>query len=1161
MKRKLNYLIKNGIIFIFFLFVEVCGMSQTMPWTPPNTPATKHHLNVYPGSAMIDSMAILPGDYIGVFYEDSGILYCGGCERWTGNMTTVNAFEDYFWYQGKDGFTEGEAINWKVWRCSTGEIVDMIATFSSGPTTFQSGSWSNINTLIGSHPTALFTITGISTDIQCYGDIGSIDLITTGGTFVYSFLWSNGSVTEDVNDLTPGLYTVSVIDGLYAPPWTYEYTADNHSMLIIPGATISGVQFDHGDYLGTFFIDGNDTICGGFRRWESNQANAITAWGDDSSTPDKDGFYTGETVNFRLWKSATGTIIDITPSFIPSSFGGTYAPNGMSVIDSISCSSNYIAVYDTVLSFTISSPPTELLVNDTSNNINTIGNNNGFIDLSIIGGIPPYSVLWSNGDTTEDLNNLMAGNFIYTVTDSNGCEVIDTVSISQPVNITYYTNGITCGSTCSGEIEIIITGGIEPYNYLWSNNDTTQMLSNLCAGQYDLTVYDSAIPPYDSTFSFNISLVSGFIVSSQLSDFNGYGVSAIGTNDGWIDLTISGGLLPYSLVWSNGEITEDIQNLVAGIYELTITDANLCDTVAIFELSSPPEPILLTGTMESVLCNGNCDGLIEIIASGGIPPLNFNWSNGETTQVIDNLCAGLYIVTVSDIDSSLVVSFEITQPDPISVTSLITNDPASVSIFGSIDITPTGGTPPYSYYWSNGETTEDLSSVTPGQYIVTITDANLCSLLDTFFLTYVTLPDWNFTYSGNSHSINIPATTLLEVNGVPVSDGDFIGVFYDSLGNMACAGYTVWMSSSEILWAYGDNLSTPEPDGFAVSEEFEWIIWDASTETEYSAAASYNTSYPDQELWQVNGESGLDSIQSVTITGTITTTTKSNLPLGMVVLYEPNQGSYYSIDRGLVTDGQYKIEGILPGQYLVYAIPVPGYDYGIPGYFIQRDNWDDATLINANGYTDGIDIVIDPVLPYNTGVGAISGNIYVGNDDSYNPDVFGDEWFAGSIKDDETPARNIPILLYDNNMNALDFRLSNEQGAFEFELLELGTYFVRVEKAGLQADEIEITLTAENPISGGTVFSLESGQVISVSEPFVMGNIIIYPNPFKDEFSIQGLNPNDKIRIFDLLGKEQIFEVSSDLPYILSLKNKKTGLYFIRIESDKAVSFFKAVKQ
>ena len=529
MKRNLNYLIKNGITFILFLFIEICGISQTMPWLPPNTPANQHHINVHPGSAMIDSMAILPGDYIGVFYEANGTLHCGGRERWSGNVTIVNAYKDYYWYQGKDGFYEGETIHWKVWRCSTGEIVDMTATYSSGSSTFQSNSFSHINTLIGSHPAISFTITGVSADILCNGDIGSIDLSTTGGTFVYSYLWSNGAVTEDINNVSSGLYTVSVIDGLYAPPWTNEITGENHVIMIISGVTISDVQFDHGDYLGVFFVDGNDTICGGFRRWESNQANAITAWGDDLSTSVKDGFDTGEPFNFRLWKSATGSIIDITASYLPISFGGTYALNGASVIDSLSGSSNYIAEYDTVLSFTISLPPTELLVNDTSNNINTFGNNNGFIDLSITGGIPPYSILWSNGATTEDLNNLIAGDYIYTVTDSNACEVIDTVFISQPIDVTLINP--TCHNTNDGEINVNTQGNIPPFSLIWSTGQTNSHLTGLTAGDYHLTFTDAI--GNDTSLVVTLIAPLELVVNYAISDYGGYNISTIGANDGW----------------------------------------------------------------------------------------------------------------------------------------------------------------------------------------------------------------------------------------------------------------------------------------------------------------------------------------------------------------------------------------------------------------------------------------------------------------------------------------------------------------------------------------------------------------------------------------------------------------------------------------------------
>jgi hypothetical protein len=640
-------------------------------------------------------------------------------------------------------------------------------------------------------------------------------------------------------------------------------------------------------------------------------------------------------------------------------------------------------------------------------------------------------------------------------------------------------------------------------------------------------------------------------------------------NNGAIDLTPTGGTPSYTFAWSNGATTEDISNLVYGEYIVTITDANLCQLVDSFMVNYSGTYLSFDLLSEPALCYGSSTGSAWVNNIVGVPPYAFTWSNGASTDSIYNIPAGTYLVTVSGGNGDVVSdTVEVLQPDSLQISFVVTPVDPILMTGGFIDATVSGGTTPYSYEWATGHTTEDLSNALYGYYYyLTITDANGCYQTDGTFVDLNLLPNWNFNLSGTSHSIDIPSTALLQINGSSLETFDFIGVFYDSLGSLSCGGYVVWQQNSTTLLAYGDNPITTNPDGFASNEEFEWMVWDATTNTVHPASASYSTSYPNQQYWQAGGQSALDSLQSVTISGTVSTTTKANLPLGMIVLYQPVLNSFYAVDKGLVTNGQWEIGGLLPGDYLVYAIPVPGQDYGIPGYYAQRNNWQNAGLISAYGYTGGIDIVIDPVLPYNTGIGTISGNIYVGSDNSYNPDVFGDEWFPGSTKEGGVPARNIPVLLFNELGGALDFRLSDDQGAFEFGQLELGTYLVRVEKAGLHADTIEITLTAENPVWDELNFSLEEGQIISVQEVFSNTTFSIYPNPVTDQLFIRFKNQQAlgfDVKLFNITGQEQeITELNnsdSGLLKTIDMKRFKPGIYLVEIIDKESKFFHKIIK-
>ncbi|MBT3210287.1 MAG: T9SS type A sorting domain-containing protein [Bacteroidetes bacterium] len=980
---------------------------------------------------------------------------------------------------------------------------------------------------------------------------GEIDLNTSGGTNPYNYIWSNGSTTEDISGLCAGDYTVSVYEeGLTEAgtpwPWTYISTWQNHTVLIPDSSVyLNGLIVPIGSYIGVFYDDNGVWECGGYLELTSGN-NALTIWGDEIGTPDKEGFTIGETFSWQIY--INGSTYFLTPEYMFTMPNyGSFVENGISGVVSLQAP----VIASLVDTFTVDPPDSAVINSVVTNVIPTLGNN-GLIDVIVLGGTPPFSFLWSNGATTEDLINIGIGQYSLTITDDNGCTFNDSflIEYSSPPTallVTEIVENISCNSICDGSIDISVSGGAAPYTFFWTNGETTEYLDLLCAGNYSLTV---SCPSDTVMFNFTVTQPDSLDFDTNITFID----PTIG-NDGAIDLIPSGGTIPYNFIWSNSETTEDIFNLTYGQYYLTLTDANSCELTADFMIEYLGNYLGFDIIKENVDCYNTVTGSAWIENLIGVDPFSFLWSNGETTDSIFNLSVGNYYVTVSAANGDMVSdTFEILQPDELTIDFLITPaDPALLSN-GAINITVIGGTSPFVFQWSDGSTSEDLASAEYGAYQLTITDANLCELIADTFVDFNLLPNWNFDLFGATHSIDIPAGALLQINGSSLEMCDFIGVFFDSLGTLSCGGYIIWKQNTVTLFAYGDNPGNTIIDGFANGEEFEWKIWDASNNSEHLAAASYNQSYPNQELWQAGGQSAIDSLQTITISGTVSTINKSNVPLGMIVLYEPAQSLYYAVDKGLVTNGQFKIEGIFPGDYLLYAIPAPGNQYGIPGYYVEHNNWQEASLVQAYAYTDGVDIIIDPTQTYNTGIGAISGNIYVGSDASYNPDVFGDEWFPESTKEGEIPARNIPVLLFDNQMIPMDFRLSNDLGAFEFEQLELGSYFVKVEKAGLQSLEVLVTLSESSPISGGNNFSLESGFVNSIPELNEIAEFSIFPNPVKDKLYIQFRQnhiSDFEISIFSALGlKMKTLDFSTELSnqeISIDMKTFSPGVYFVEI--------------
>ena len=212
-----------------------------------------------------------------------------------------------------------------------------------------------------------------------------------------------------------------------------------------------------------------------------------------------------------------------------------------------------------------------------------------------------------------------------------------------------------------------------------------------------------------------------------------------GACDGQIDLTVSGGTAPYTYAWSNGGTTEDLSLLCAGVYIVTVTDANGCTgnyTVLVGTNTNPCAGVSFTFTSQVTSASSPtaCDGQIDLSVSGGTAPYTYAWSNGGTTEDLSQLCAGVYIVTLTDANGcneayTVQVGANVDPCAGVTINFSDESGPASsaVACDGSIDLTVGGGTEPYSFQWSNGETSEDIGQLCAGTYIVTVTDANGCT--------------------------------------------------------------------------------------------------------------------------------------------------------------------------------------------------------------------------------------------------------------------------------------------------------------------------------------------------------------------------------------------------------------------------------------------------
>lgn len=299
------------------------------------------------------------------------------------------------------------------------------------------------------------------------------------------------------------------------------------------------------------------------------------------------------------------------------------------------------------------------------------------------------------------------------------------LAFQKPFDIDTKISNVTCKGVSNGSIDITVNEGIEPFTYEWSNGMTTEDIENLAPGNYSVTIIDAN----DYVMHKNDIIVSE--LDALEASFSVRHVTSINGSDGSITLSVSGGTEPYIFEWSNSETTDNLQNLEKGFYSVTIQDSNSCSTQLEIAVQEPVE-LLIEKT--DVDCFGEDQGTINLSIDGGLEPYSIQWSNGSQSVELASLTASTYSVIVTDeLGYTTEESVEITQTDQLQLDSELTHPSSNEN--GSIIVTPSGGTPPYSFKWSNGSTTETsgmLEVFEHYQLEVMVTDANSCSIIRSF---------------------------------------------------------------------------------------------------------------------------------------------------------------------------------------------------------------------------------------------------------------------------------------------------------------------------------------------------------------------------------------------------------------------------------------------
>jgi gliding motility-associated-like protein len=743
----------------------------------------------------------------------------------TGTISNVSCFG------GNNGtidinITGGTVLYNQLW--SNGSTNEDPVGLAAGPyavtVTDAFGCTATYNTVVTQPP--VISLAGVATNINCFGgNTGAIDLIPSGGVGGFTYNWNNGAVTQDVSGLTTGTYSVIVTDannctstfsaGITQPAAAINVTGTVTNINCFGGST-GAINITPSGGVGVYsylWSNGATTqdlsgIPAGTYAVTVTDLNGCTnnSFSATLTEPAAALTVTGTSTQVFCFGANTGAI-NITPaggtlsySYLWSNGATTQDLSGIPVGNYSVLITDANGCTNSAYSTTISQPATAVSVSGISNNINCFGGNTGAVDLTPAGGTPGYIYNWSNGATTQDLSGLTTGTYSVLVTDANNCTATFSAGITQPasaLNVTGTSTNINCFGGSTGSINITPSGGTGIYGYVWSNGATTQDLSGIPAGNYNVTVTDLN-GCTNNSFSVSITQPAAAVsitgVHTNVLCFSG--------NSGSVDITPAGGTPGYTYLWNNGASTQDLSNLSAGNYSVLVTDANGCTNSSFaVTITQPAAGLAVSGTSTNNPCYGFHNGTVNITVTGGTPAYTYAWSNGGFTEDLANLGAGTYSLLVTDANGCTNSNFSATVYQPLSaliVNGNATNPHCNGTATGSIDVTASGGTPPYEYSWNTGGTTEDVNNANSGDYTVTVIDGNGCTVNGTWGIVdpqAITITP--FTQPVSCDGIHDAAISLSIIGGsTPYNILWNTGSINPSLNHLAPGNYSVTVTDA-----------------------------------------------------------------------------------------------------------------------------------------------------------------------------------------------------------------------------------------------------------------------------------------------------------------------------------------------------------------------------
>lgn len=691
------------------------------------------------GCTSTQSITVVPGPAPTCSITSSSNNLCFGNTNGTATVTASSGMGPYTYSWSPSGGTGATASN-----LAAGTYTVTVTDFLGCQAT---------STIVITAPSQL-TSTSSQTNVLCNGgNNGTATVAPTGGTPGYTYSWApSGGTAATASGLAPNTYTCTITDGAGCTT-TQNFTITQPTVISASAtSTPTGCSTNTGSATctangGTGILTyswapsggtaatainlgvGNYTVTVTDANGCTSTANAsiITAGGPTASLQSSS--------NVNCFGSSTGTASvtasgnsPFTYSWSPSG-GNAATANGL-IAGGYTCTITDINGCASTQSVLITEPTA--IVASASSTPTGCSASTGSATCTANGGTGSLTYSWSpSGGTSATANNLAAGPYVVTITDANGCTTTantTVTSVGGPTTSVQTTTNVACFGNNTGASTITASGN-GPLTYSWApigGNAATG--ANLSAGTYTVTVTDINGCVSAQTVTITEPTV--------IAPFTSSNPATCGNTNGDATVSVTGGTGPYTYLWNNSQTTATISNLAGGSYNVTVTDANGCTSTATVNVTNTGAPTVSLQSSSNVSCFGGTTGSATVLVSGGSSPYTYAWSpSGGTSASATNLGAGTYTITVTGSDGcTQTQTVTLTQPTAIALTSNAVAENCG-SADGSASVAASGGTPGYTYVWSNAATNDSISNLSAGSYSVTATDANGCTTSSTVVVT------------------------------------------------------------------------------------------------------------------------------------------------------------------------------------------------------------------------------------------------------------------------------------------------------------------------------------------------------------------------------------------------------------------------------------------